>query len=183
MPEYICFLRAINVGGHTVKMEELRAMFISLGFQSVDTFIASGNVIFQASQDPGALEKTIEAHLHLSLGYEVAAFLRTRSEVAAIARYKPFPEPQLKSAAALNVVFLSQPLRAESRKALMALRTAIDEFQVHGREVYWLCRKKQSKSTFSNVLFERTLKIRSTFRGIKTVEKLAAKYPDPENDG
>ena len=61
MSRYLAFLRAINVGGHTVKMDALRHIFESLGFTSVETFIASGNVIFEAGQqDPAALEKAIE---------------------------------------------------------------------------------------------------------------------------
>ena len=56
------------------------------------------------------------------------------------------------------------------------MRTEIDDFHVHDREVYWLCKKKQSESTFSNVRFEKTIKIRVTFRGVNTVTRLAAKY-------
>jgi hypothetical protein len=48
-------------------------------------------------------------------------------------------------------------------------------FHVHGREVYWLCRKKQSASTFSNNAFEKALKLGATFRGMNTIKKLAAK--------
>ena len=44
MPKHFAFLRAINVGGHTVKMDHLRDIFESLGFSNVETFIASGNV-------------------------------------------------------------------------------------------------------------------------------------------
>ena len=51
MPRYIAFLRAINIGGHTVKMDDLRQLFESLQFTSVETFIASGNVIFKAGSD------------------------------------------------------------------------------------------------------------------------------------
>jgi uncharacterized protein (DUF1697 family) len=58
----------------------------------------------------------------------------------------------------------------------MALKTAIDDFHVHGREVYWLTKDKQSESTFSNALFERTLKVRATFRGMSTVTRLVARY-------
>lgn len=177
MPRYIAFLRAINVGGHTVKMDELRALFESLGFSKVETFIASGNVIFETKSGKAqALQRKIEALLHKSLGYEVATFIRTDAEVAAIAHYKPFADPALQSAQALNVAFLAEPLPDEAKKALMHLKTDIDDFHAHGREVYWLCRKKQSESTFSNALFERTLKIQTTFRGFNTVLKLAAKY-------
>ena len=73
MPKYFAFLRAINVGGHTVKMDYLRALFEALGFANVETFIASGNVIFETkSKDTNALQREIEKHLHQALGYEVA---------------------------------------------------------------------------------------------------------------
>ena len=76
MSRYIAFLRAINVGGHTVTMDRLRALFTSLGFTRVETFIASGNVIFDTpSRSPTKLESNIEQHLQLALGYEVRTFL------------------------------------------------------------------------------------------------------------
>ena len=178
MRRYIAFLRAINVGGHTVKMEELRALFESLGFSGVETFIASGNVKFESgSGSARALQNRIEALLRKSLGYEVATFIRTDAEIAAVARYRPFADSAMRSAGALNVAFLADPLSDEAVKSLMRLKTDIDDFHVHGREVYWLCRKKQSESSFSNAVFERTLKIQSTFRGFNTVLRLAARYP------
>jgi uncharacterized protein (DUF1697 family) len=173
----MAFLRAINVGGHNVTMEELRGLFGALGFTSVETFIASGNVIFESrSTDTSAMQQRIEDRLLKSLGYEVKAFIRTDAEVAAIARYKPFKESQLRGAGAFCVGFLAEPLAAEGRKSVMALKTDIDDFHVNGREVYWLCTKKQSDSTFSNVRFEKLTKARVTFRGVNTVAKLATKY-------
>jgi hypothetical protein len=59
----------------------------------------------------------------------------------------------------------------------MALKTEIDDFHVHGREVYWLCKKRQGESTFSNLRFEKFVKARTTFRGVNTIARLAAKYP------
>jgi uncharacterized protein (DUF1697 family) len=178
MARAIAFLRAINVGGrHTVTMTELRRMFETMGLKDVETFIASGNVIFSAPPgDPAVLQRKIEQHLHKSLGYEVKVFLRTESEVAAIAQYKPFKEARLRTAQVLNVAFLAAPLDAAAIKALLALRTDIDDFHVNGREVYWLCMKKQSESKFSNVRFEKIVATRATFRGLNTVAKLAAKY-------
>jgi uncharacterized protein (DUF1697 family) len=177
MPRYLAFLRAINVGGHNVKMDYLRQLFESLGFTGVETFIASGNVIFNAATgSPASLEKKIEARLREALGYEVATFLRTPAELAALAAYQPFPPARLEAAQALNVAFLAAPLAAPARRKLAALKTDIDDFTAHGREVYWSCLKRQSESTFSNVLFEKTLGVKSTFRGIATVRKMAAKY-------
>ena len=177
MPRLVAFLRAINVGGHNVTMLELRGLFESLSLQEVETFIASGNVIFTSgSRDIRTLQRKIETQLRRSLGYEVKAFLRTVPEVAAIAQSKPFNELQLSSAAALNVAFLADPLDAETEKSLMALKTGIDDFHVHGREVYWLCKIKQSDSKFSNTRFEKILNARATWRSMNTVVRLAAKY-------
>ena len=177
MPRFIAFLRAINVGGHNVTMEKLRGLFEALGFHEVETFIASGNVIFSSnSKDTTKLERKIEDHLHKALGYEVKTFLRTESELAAIAKHKPFNASQLQSAGAICVGFVAEPLTAEATRSLMALRNEIDDFRVYGREVYWLCKLKQSESKFSNLLFEKTLRVRITFRGINTVSRLAAKY-------
>jgi uncharacterized protein (DUF1697 family) len=177
MPRQVAFLRAINVGGRTVTMEELRRVFQSLGFKNVETFIASGNVIFTSpSRGTKTLSRRIEKRLLTTLGYQVDTFLRTDAEVAAVASYRPFKESRLRSAAALNVGFLAEPLPAAATRALMALRTPINDFHVNQREVYWLCKKKQSESTFSHTVFEKTLKVRATFRGMSTIERLTAKY-------
>jgi uncharacterized protein (DUF1697 family) len=174
---HIAFLRAINVGGHVVKMDELRRLFEKLGFTNVETFIASGNIIFTAApEDVKVLARRIEDELRKSLGYEVKTFVRSESEVAAIAEYEPFTPARIKSASTFCVGFLEEPLTPQAVKALMALRTAADDFHVNGREVYWLSKKRQGESTFSNALLEKTLKTRSTFRGLNTVVKLAAKH-------
>ncbi len=65
----------------------------------------------------------------------------------------------------------------------MALRTEVDDFRVHGREIHWLCRVGQSESDFSNAVFEKTTGVRATFRNINTVRKLAAKYAPPARGG
>jgi len=180
MSRYIAFLRAINVGGHTVKMETLRRLFVSFGFSDVETFIASGNVIFQTTvQNSAALESEIASGLRNALGYDVAAFIRTAAELAEIAVYQAFPQSELELAAALNIAFLSGPLDDQGKLALMAMKTAIDSFATYAREVYWLCRKRQSESTFSNAVLEKTLGVKSTFRGVNTVVRLAARVASP----
>ena len=147
MPKLVAFLRAINVGGHVVKMVDLRTLFESLGFSDVTTFIASGNVIFDSkSKSLAALEKRIEARLLESLGYEVATFIRTPAEITAVAAYEPFPASDRATAVALNVAFLAEPLSKDAGKTVLGLETDIDRFHPHGREVYWLCRTKQSDS-------------------------------------
>jgi len=77
---------------------------------------------------------------------------------------------------ALNVGFLADTLDDSAKQKLMSLRTEIDDFHVHRREIYWLCKKKQSESKVSNVAIEKSLGVKSTLRGVNTVNKLAEKY-------
>jgi len=177
MSKHIAFLRAINVGRHNVKMDILRQLFESLGFFNVETFIASGNVIFESkTTNSKSLEKQIEKKLHEELGYETATFIRTNAEVAEIAKYILFPQGQLDAAGALNIGFLADPLDDAAKQKLMSLRTDIDEFHIRGREIYWLCKKKQSESKVSNAAIEKASGVKSTLRSVNTVKKLAEKY-------
>ena len=177
MMRSVAFLRAINVGGHTVKMDHLRRLFESFNFSDVQTYIASGNVVFEAQEGDGrALEQTIECGLQDALGFEVAAFVRSDAELWEIANFLPFSQTKLDAAAAFNVAFLKETPDEIAVKKLMDLKSEIDDFKVHGREVYWLCKKKQSESDFSNAVLERTLGVRATLRGIRTIRKIIEKY-------
>ena len=176
MSRVVAFLRAINVGGRTVRMDALKALFERMGFADVETFIASGNVVFRTgSKSLASAERRIERHLQDALGYRVDAFLRTDAEVAAAAQ-PPFTSAVSAAAVAINVGFVRDPLDAAAEKTVRGFETGIDRFRVRGREVYWLCRKKQSESTFSGARFERALGVQVTFRGLSTIERLTAKY-------
>jgi uncharacterized protein (DUF1697 family) len=181
-PRLIAFLRAINVGGHTVKMDRLRALFAELDFANVETFIASGNVIFEAPEQATAtLEKQIERHLQESLGYEVKTFIRSTIELAEIATYQPFPKADLEADGnSLYIAFLAASPTDEAQQKLLTFRSEIDDFHVHEREIYWLCRKRMSDSTFSGALLEKTIGMPATMRNVTTVKRLTAKYPAPE---
>ena len=178
MTKGIALLRAINVGGHVVKMDRLKKLFQQAGFTGVETFIASGNVIFELA--PGtktaAVERIVETMLLNALGYEVATFIRTNRELRAAAEHEPFDPGVLKRALRFNVAFLKEPLDTQAVKAIKALATSLEDFHVRGREIYWLSRVPQSESKVSNAVFEKTLRQPSTVRGISTVRKMAEKY-------
>ncbi len=175
MPKYIAFLRAINVGGHTVKMDQLKKLFEGLGFANVETFIASGNVIFDSpSKTTAALEKKIESFLEKSLGYKVATFLRTPAELTVVVKQKPFGK--IDETDTLYVGFMtSEPDKTASGK-LVSSATPVDDFRVKGREVYWLLRTRFSESQFTGARLEKILERATTLRNVTTVRKLAAKY-------
>ena len=178
MTRFIAFLRAVNVGGRIVKMEQLRAWFVRMGYRNVETFIASGNVIFDSqSPDETTVRWKIEEFLGAAMGGEFPVFLRTTAELAAVTRYPAFTVAELTGAEALNVAFLDGPLGGAADKGLERWQSENDVLRVYGRELYWLCRTKQSDSKFSNAALERAIRARSTIRTLGTVQKIAAKYP------
>lgn len=172
MPRYVALLRAINVGGHVVRMDVLRRHFDALGFTDVSTFIASGNVLFTARAGAAAaLEKRIGRALHDALGYPVEAFLRSPAEMAAAAGHAPFDD--LADTDSRYVGFLPRTLMASERRTVQGFAGATDDFAVHAREVHWRCRVRSSDSKFSLARFEKALGVAATFRNVTTVRKLA----------
>ena len=176
MPRYVAFLRAVNVGGRVVKMDRLRTLFEALPLENVETFIASGNVLFDArSGDTAALERRIEKQLEAQLGYEVLTFVRTGAEVEAAAAYQPFGDlTTLGPTRAIYIAFLKTEPSEEARRKLVEYRTKTDDLHVRGREVYWRAVKSLRESLFSGALLEKTLGP-ATMRNVTTVRKLAAK--------
>jgi uncharacterized protein (DUF1697 family) len=178
MPRCIAFLRAVNVTGRFIKMDALRTEFEALGLARVETFIASGNVIFETrARNLAALERRVESHLASAFGFEIHTFIRTAAELAAIANHGAFDARGVAGAATFVVGFLGAAPDSAALEAIAAFETEHDRFHVHGRELFWLSRRKQSESTFSNAVLERALRMRTTFRGIGTVRKLSARYP------
>ena len=150
---WFAFLRAINVGGRTVKMERLAAIFHDLDFARVETFIASGNVVFESkSRDDAALARRIERAIEAALGFHSATFLRTRDELAAIAETRPFgASPD----GTIYVGFLAAEPAPAARDAVARLSDDVDEFAVVGREVWWLGRKGMGRSKVSPAVSKR----------------------------
>jgi uncharacterized protein (DUF1697 family) len=178
MPKFVAFLRAINVGNHTVKMDQLGSLFEELGFANVETFIASGNVIFDSkATNIKSLERKIEKHLEKSLGYEVTTFIRSVAEIAEIARYEPFAREELNGDGnTLFVCFVTAAPTREVAKKLLGLASPIDGFSLNQREVYWLYRRNNGESKFYGPPLERVLGCQTTVRNVNTIRRIAAKY-------
>ena len=176
--KYVAFLRAINVGGHIVKMDHLRSLFEPMGFANVETFIASGNVIFDSkTKSAAALEKKIEKQLQAGLGYEVKTFIRTLNEIGDVTRDKSFDSSTLEEPGnILYIGFMSTTPEEAAIKKLASLVDDVNDFSVRKREVYWLRRTKAGESQYSGGIIEKTLKTPVTFRNSTTVKKILAKY-------
>jgi len=144
----------------------------------VETFIASGNVLFSSrATDTAALEGRIEKQLEKSLGYTSEIFLRTAEELAAIVALPPFPRAD--TALSIYVGFLKDARSRDQVDAVTALSTDADAFHVLGRELYWISRVGVGQSTVTGPRLARALGGPTTMRNITTVRKLAAKMASP----
>jgi len=183
MPNYIAFLRGINVGGHRVKMDRLREICAELGLTDVSTFIASGNVLFSTdSEDADGLRERIEGHLANQLGYEVPTFLRSPSELAAIVAFRP-PEvgTRAEECSSHYVIFLDTGAPDSLRSELTRLNSEMDHFSFAGTEIHWLIQGKLTDSPlFDSGLDQATKGVRTTTRNMNTLRRIAAKTTSPE---
>lgn len=164
-------------------MARLREIFEEMGLVDVATYIASGNVIFTAAgkdADSARLVERIETGLRTSLGYDVTTFLRTGDELVRVARHEPFPGKD--AGKALSVAFLREAPDPATAERFLALRGERDDFEVRGREVYWLARDGISGSAAWAPL-EKLLAGGGTMRNINTVRKIAERFfATPERD-
>ncbi len=175
MTRYVALLRAVNVGGRTIKMDRLRAVFEELPFSNVETFIASGNVLFDTTaRDAAALERRIEKHLAATLGMEVGTYLRALADLPGVIANHPFGDARSRGHT-LSVGFFKEALPADFPGRLKAISTDYDDFHVHGREVYWYCRGNMSDSVLWKGALKKLLGADNTFRNVTTIQRLAAK--------
>ena len=173
MPRYVAFLRAINVGGHVVKMDRLRSLFESAGLASVSTFIASGNVAFESRKTAASLETLIEATLQAALGYEVLTMVRTSDEVIRVVEHADAQGLASGSGVTRYIGFLKRAPGADAARRVAAMSNEIDTLAVHGRELYWRCNRSFSDSTVAGPALGKALGVAVTTRNLNTVRKLA----------
>jgi uncharacterized protein (DUF1697 family) len=153
-------------------MDRLRTICAGMGLDNVETFIASGNVVFDcSSRSTGPLEAAIEKQLKDALGYAVSTFVRTMPELTAIATHQPFDSGD----GTLYVGLLKQRPGRAGVRSVRALSNEIDELDVHGRELYWLVRKSFSASTVTGAGLEKIVG-GATLRNISTIRRMAARW-------
>lgn len=177
MPRYVAFLRGINLGKRRPPMSQLKLIFEDAGFRDVETFIASGNVVFSAGgKDASKLETTIAKRLRDALGYEVDTFVRTAEQVIAISQTDVFAADAATSHA-VHVCLLHDSLSSATARKLDEIRSEHDAFKAAGREFYWLCRIKVNESQIWKSPELKALRLPpSTMRNITSIRKLVAKH-------
>ena len=171
MTTYISMLRGINVSGQKkIKMEELKEFYRSLGFKNIQTYIQSGNVIFESSdKNVSKIINKIERKIKKSFGFDVLVLIRTKNDLKKLIDNNPFAK---KDNSKLLVTLLSDTPLQSPIDEITKIKDDSEEFFIFGKEIYLFCPNGYGKSKLSNNFFERKLKLSATTRNWKTVNKL-----------
>ena len=141
-----------------------------IGYDNVDTFIASGNVIFDAARPPS--EGDIEAAIETELGFSTVVYLRTATEVVAVADRAPFGP----DVSRYEVSFLRVDPDPAAVNRLMATVPKSDRLEVIGPQVYWWTPLPHGESGHKEGTIVKLLGMPTTRRSIRTVQRIADKY-------
>jgi len=170
---YVALFRGINVGGKNVlPMKDLVGLFKKTRCEKVETYIQSGNVLFQAERElarriPWLISRSIQR----SFNFEISLVVRSAAEMIKIARGNPFLN-QAKSLERLHVAFLSSYPTKGLAASLDPKHSPLDEYHLVGSEIYLFCPQGMARTKLTNAYFDSKLACVSTFRNWKTVLKL-----------
>lgn len=175
MEKYISLIRGINVTGHRIiKMTELKQLYEDLGFQEVQTYIQSGNVIFKLDGESSCMELSsrIEKAIFEKFGYNVSVIIRTPEELAKVLNINPYCNADGTFKDNIYITFLEDYPTVENLEKIRPLSFHPDRFTILGKEVFIDCASGYGTTKLSNTFFENKLNVRATTRNWKTAVKL-----------
>lgn len=171
MKTYIALLRGINVGGHKkVPMAELRELLTKYGFKNVQTYIQSGNVVFQSSEKSiQKLEQEIHQAIQSNFGFDVSILVKIREDLKRIFDDSPFLEEKKQAS---YFTMLHDIPEIELVKEASEKIYEDEEYVIINDCIYFYCEKGYGNAKFNMNFFERKLKTSATSRNYNTMVKL-----------
>ncbi|WP_243644300.1 DUF1697 domain-containing protein [Paenibacillus pinisoli] len=174
---YMALLRGINVGGkNKIKMAELRESLAAIGLQRVQTYIQSGNILFESAQEELPLRERIERQIEADFGLSIKVVMRTLDELRTIRRNLPFTEEQVAEAKAaaegevLYVSMLQEQPSPDKLEKLAGIDIGEDRYVLDGNNLYLLYSLSVRNSKLSAHVEK--LGVASTVRNWNTINKL-----------
>jgi uncharacterized protein (DUF1697 family) len=173
MPTYIALLRGINVSGQRlIKMTDLKELFEAQGFQNVQTYIQSGNVIFSSKEKSSdKIKNIISNSIKQKFGFDVGVLVITPDKIEYVLKNNPYIKKK-KDIDRLYVTFLSGLPSSENIKKLNLIDYSPEEYIMDDKLVYLHVPNGYGKAKLNNNLFENKLKVEATTRNWKTINKL-----------
>ena len=171
MNTYIALLRGINVSGHKkILMADLRILFEDLRFENVRTYIQSGNVVFQISEDNlVVIEDGIKHQILKQYDFEVPILITTRKELQSIVNNCPFAHEKMKKS---HFTLLFTPPLKELIHETSKINYPNEEFSITKKCIYFYCSTGYARVKCNGNFFEKKLDVVTTSRNYRTVMKL-----------
>ena len=175
MSTFVSILRGINVSGQKkILMADLKVLFESLGFENVQSYIQSGNIVFNApnTHKEEEIRMGIEAAISKQYGFHVPTLILTKIDLEKAVKKNPFINQRGIDLTKLHLTFLGASTTADHFKKLDGIDFSPDEFIIDGLNIYVYCPNGYGRTKLSNNFFESKLKVAATTRNWKTVNKL-----------
>ena len=172
---FIAILRGINVGANRkVPMADLKVMCERLGLKNLQTYIQSGNIVFELAQpEPiSELQHKLQHAFTKAFGFDIPVLIRTAEEWAETIEKNPFLKEENADIDRLHLTCLKEIPAPELLEKIKAYQYLPDCYEIIGREVYIYCAVGYGTSKLTNPFFESKLKVSATTRNWKTVMKL-----------
>jgi uncharacterized protein (DUF1697 family) len=174
MYTYIAMLRAVNVGGTgKLSMAAFRKLLEDLGYLRVETYIQSGNAVFDAVCSAKLARFAIATGLEELMGRPVGALVRTHKELTQVIEANPFADEAAARGASVFAVFLSAVPDKAATAGLAAIPLGGDRYSLVGDTLYMHLRSA-AETKFTAKAVERILGVTTTARNWNTVLKLHA---------
>jgi uncharacterized protein (DUF1697 family) len=172
MKTYITLLRGINVSGkNIIKMNELKQLCIDLGLHNVQTYIQSGNIVYQTSeQAPSTLSKRINNTILTHLGLDIPVLTLESEQFKKVINENPFTTEE--ELAQLYITFIEGTPHLEGLNTLIDKKADTELLHITASTVFLVANIGYGRTKVNNTLIENKLKVTATTRNYNTCLKL-----------
>ncbi len=177
MQTYVALLRAVNVGGTgKLAMADFRAVMKKLGYQNIETYIQSGNAVFDAGKPAAAVARELAAALEKHTGAPVGVILRTHEELGRVIKANPFAAEAAENGALVHAAFLAGQVLPTAKAALDAIVAKYparrDRYHLAGDAIYFHFPDGAGETKFTGKGLDKAIGVMGTGRNWNTVLKL-----------
>ena len=177
MPTCIVLLRAVNVGGTgKLPMADFRALLEKLGYKRVETYIQSGNAVFETTAKPEKVASTIAAALEKSLGTPAGVIVRTTDQLKRLIDRNPYATEAAANGALVHASFLAGAAGKEAEAALAAIVAKYparrDRYTLDHDTIYFHFPDGAGETKFAGKTLDKAIGVIGTGRNWNTILKL-----------
>lgn len=175
MARYVSLLRGINVNGQRlIKMKDLKEMYKALGFTNVETYLQSGNVVFNSKiKSKEKISFRISEAIHQQFGYNVPVEVLRSDELISLFNENPFLHEKDTKMELCHVTILNKPSLIKDEKLVQLKMAEGEQYVIKKNIVYLMCPHGYGKTKLNNTFFEKLFGCCATTRNWKTISALS----------